>query len=799
LSVVHAPTAHAVAGFTGAFFDSEQGDRLGDGKTFTFGNVVYEGQSTGFVEFAVSSPTDNFDVTFAAAPGQQLVPGTYENVQRATMRTAGHPGLDVSGDLYGCDNMGGRFVVDDASYDAAGNVLTFSARFEAHCDNATTAALFGFVSYHSSAPYRSRTVSANTLAYTSTAGEPVSQSVTITNEGPATDDPAHLSITGTDASKFAITGTNCTGPLAAGASCSITVRFTPTSPNDTGAAQLWFSDELAPLGSPGEPVSAGSGRFVDLSGVVEGSIRGTVTDPHGSPLADVCVLFIDPNNDAEGPEATTGSNGTYTIPNLPAATYYLYFLYDCEGSSLTNYAPVIYNNAPTLLDVTPVTVVSGPVAGINAQLPVGGQISGHVVDGSGHGLTGVYATAIPVDDVPNVAITVTTDNNGDYTVPGLATGSYAVEFDDCVTPTSCQTQWYDGATDPSDAVFVDATAGASPTPDIDATFNTTTASPPSGGAGGSGGGVSVGAPGAGITTARIFGADAIATSIATSIAQFKTTASAQAVVLARSDKFTDALAGGPLAATVHGPLLITPGASISNQLDPRVKAEIQRVLPAGGTVYVVGGPLALSPTIDTTLIAAGYQVKRVFGTTEYATAVAIAHQMGNPTTVFEATGLNFADALSAVPAAIKDHGAILLTDGPVQSPDTATYLAAHPADIRYAIGGPKAAGGADPVAAAVFGADLYGTSAAVAARFFPGATTFAAATGARFPDALSGGVLEGTATAPGPMLLVQASGALPFAIAKYLQSVSSTVTTGVIFGGPAAVSDAVIAELTAAG
>jgi putative cell wall-binding protein len=307
------------------------------------------------------------------------------------------------------------------------------------------------------------------------------------------------------------------------------------------------------------------------------------------------------------------------------------------------------------------------------------------------------------------------------------------------------------------------------------------------------------APAAGLVLTRVFGSDAIATSVATSQKEFPAAAGIPALVLARSDKFADALAGGPLAAAVHGPLLITPGTPLSNQLDPRVLGEISRVLAPGGTVYVLGGTGALSGSIDATLESRGYKVQRVSGSDQYATAVAIAHQLGDPATIFEATGLSFADALSAVPAAIKEHAAILLTEGSHQSPATAAYLAAHPADTRYAIGGPRAAAGADPAATAVYGADLYTTSAAVATTFFPAATTFAAATGSRFPDALSGSVLVGTATGPGPMLLVPQAGALPAAIANYLRLTAGTLTGGTIFGGTAAVSDSVAAELGALG
>ncbi len=296
------------------------------------------------------------------------------------------------------------------------------------------------------------------------------------------------------------------------------------------------------------------------------------------------------------------------------------------------------------------------------------------------------------------------------------------------------------------------------------------------------------------TIDQIYGTDAIGTSIAISQAEFPQAGSAQAVVLARSDFFADALAGGPLAASVGGPLLITPGASISSTLDPRVEAEIQRVLSVGGTVYVLGGDLALSPQIDTTLQGLGYQVVREAGVNEYATAVDIAEALGNPSTVFEATGTSFYDALSAVPAAIEEHAAILLTDGATQAPETAAYLAQFPTDTRYAIGGPLAAAGADPTATPIYGQNLYGTSASVANHFFPGASVFGAATSADFPDALGGGVFMATGGRLGPLLLVGQSTPLPTEISSYLATLAPT-SPGYVFGGPLAVSAAVVSAL----
>jgi hypothetical protein len=299
---------------------------------------------------------------------------------------------------------------------------------------------------------------------------------------------------------------------------------------------------------------------------------------------------------------------------------------------------------------------------------------------------------------------------------------------------------------------------------------------------------------------QIYGTTAIGTSIAISQAEFPTNGSAGAVVLARDDFFSDALAGGPLAAAVNGPLLLTEGAQESGSLDPATQAEIQRVLPSGGTVYILGGDLAISSNVDSTLTGLGYTVVREAGSDQFATAVDIAGQIagtswGTPTTVFEATGLSFYDALSAVPAAIKDHAAILLTNGATQAPETATYLADHTGDTRYAIGGSFAAYGADPTATPVYGQTQFDTSAAVATTFFPKAALYGAATYVDFPDALGGGVYMATGGRLGPVLLVDpAASSLWPSIASYLGTLSAG-TPGVVFGGPLAVPSNVLTLL----
>ena len=68
--------------------------------------------------------------------------------------------------------------------------------------------------------------------------------------------------------------------------------------------------------------------------------------------------------------------------------------------------------------------------------------------------------------------------------------------------------------------------------------------------------------GSSVSPTRIAGQDRGATAVAASVSAFPVSHVASAVVLARSDQFADALAGGPLAAANHGPLLLTSPATL---------------------------------------------------------------------------------------------------------------------------------------------------------------------------------------------------------------------------------------------
>lgn len=263
---------------------------------------------------------------------------------------------------------------------------------------------------------------------------------------------------------------------------------------------------------------------------------------------------------------------------------------------------------------------------------------------------------------------------------------------------------------------------------------------------------------------------------------------AQAVVLARSDEFPDALAAAPLATMVGGPLLLTPSTAVA-----RITAdEIRRVLPAGGTVYLAGGTAALSADVQTQLEDLGYAVVRVDGPTRYATAVEIAGTaVEEPNLIVVANGNDFPDALIGGALAAAEGGVQILTDGPQLDSVGAAYLQAHPDAEVLAIG--AVAAQAIPGAAAIAGADPFATSVAVAQQRYGATEGFALASGTNFPDALAGGAHAGRRGIP---LLLSWPDVLPETLSSYLTT--SGPRAAYVYGGEDALSYQVEADAAAA-
>lgn len=237
---------------------------------------------------------------------------------------------------------------------------------------------------------------------------------------------------------------------------------------------------------------------------------------------------------------------------------------------------------------------------------------------------------------------------------------------------------------------------------------------------------------------------------------------AQAVVLARGDIFPDALSGGPLAAHVEGPLLLTRPTSLPSA----VLTEIKRVLAPGGDIYLLGGTSSISNSIRNQLAAEGYQITRLFGPNRYETAIEVAKQLPDTSNFFFATGRNFPDALGAGTAA----AALTLAAKHSGDPDFRPFPLLLTADDTlpgvvadfvldradqfgeatlvtaggWATRAVEDAFGEDSIAASYWGTNRYETAALIAEDIFTDFDTgelvgwgVGLATGTNFPDALA--------------------------------------------------------------
>ena len=138
--------AHAAD--TYVVFESQSGDYIGGGQHQTFTSVTATAMtgSTG-----VSFSAGGYTYQFKARAGSTLVAGVYDGATRYPFNDPSEPGLSVSGNGRGCNQLTGRFIVQEIIFGAAGGVTRAAIDFEQHCEGGP-AALFGFIRFNSDVP-----------------------------------------------------------------------------------------------------------------------------------------------------------------------------------------------------------------------------------------------------------------------------------------------------------------------------------------------------------------------------------------------------------------------------------------------------------------------------------------------------------------------------------------------------------------------------------------------------------------------------------------------------------------------
>ena len=259
---------------------------------------------------------------------------------------------------------------------------------------------------------------------------------------------------------------------------------------------------------------------------------------------------------------------------------------------------------------------------------------------------------------------------------------------------------------------------------------------------------------------------------------------ADVVILATGAAFADAISVAPLASKLKAPVLLTQ----RDALPQATQQELARLKP--DQVIVVGGKGAISDKVANAAGKGADSLIRLGGATRYATSLAIS-QFGweeGAASAFIATGTNFADALTAGPAAGKADVPVLLVTKKITNDTAAVRTELR----RLGVQRVYVTGGTGVVSAAVLksvaegiastrygGVDRYETAELVLKAHFSapvGAVYWAS--GHNFPDAVSA---AGAAGALGVPLAISRQGCVPLGVnttVKNLQPQSQVVLGG---------------------
>ncbi len=291
---------------------------------------------------------------------------------------------------------------------------------------------------------------------------------------------------------------------------------------------------------------------------------------------------------------------------------------------------------------------------------------------------------------------------------------------------------------------------------------------------------------------RVAGDDRYETAV--QLSQQFPSASSDTVFVTTGQAYPDALVAAARAGLQDAPVLLTRPTALSSA----TRAELERLAPEN--VVIVGGPGAVLPGVEEDIAELGAEIVRHEGQNRYETAAAIAGEYGSDTErVYLASGVTYPDALVGSAAAAIEEAPVLLTRPDHLPEATATALAALEPTEVVLLGGPIAisedvadlvdeATGAEVTR--VGGGDRYETAGLLAERFEGPVDLSFVASGADYPDALTGAAVAGSREVP---ILLTRADKLTEVTAESLERLSPTRV--LVLGGPVAVAEDVLDSL----
>lgn len=270
-------------------------------------------------------------------------------------------------------------------------------------------------------------------------GGSISGKVTDVNGNPITWYDIELyDSNGSYLSRHSINSTDGTYTIAGLPSSQYKLRFSAWN-----YAPEWYSNKSDFDHADAEPISVVSPSATSGINVVleaGGGVSGKVTDESNVGIPDIMV-WVDTDIDGRtwGYGSPTDADGNYTITgNCATGDWKVEF---DAGWNKTGYASEWYDNKASDETADPIHITAPETITINAQLAQGtasgGSISGRVTDGTNP----LFGVNVSVYDSNNSWIqSASTNCNGEYTVTGLAEGTYKVSFSDYTY--GLPSEWY---------------------------------------------------------------------------------------------------------------------------------------------------------------------------------------------------------------------------------------------------------------------------------------------------------------------------------------------------------------------
>ena len=277
------------------------------------------------------------------------------------------------------------------------------------------------------------------------------------------------------------------------------------------------------------------------------------------------------------------------------------------------------------------------------------------------------------------------------------------------------------------------------------------------------------------------------------------------VVVATFNGYWDALAAAGLAGLCGAPVLMTDESALSNQ----TLSELKRLAPS--RVFVCGGPAAVSDGACAQIAAAcGVEPQRIYGDNAVATAAQINLSSPDATNgdwsgeAFLCTSNGYWDALAAAPVAYALHMPIFLTepDGTLAASTLAAIRDCGITKVHIAGGTAAVMPSVDGMLGNLLGERFAGATAVETSELVANfglsrgmsANQLGVATTNGYWDALAGAALCGKKGS----VLVLVNDENSSSIDGFVAANAKSELTAYVFGGPAAVSDEVLAKLEGA-